>query len=328
MPLNINLDTTSGLKFQQPNIPPGRTSMEGLAAGLGPMLQQVPSLMLQYQNLKQQRELADLDHQLAVEDRKQKLELRRDMLQNPQKYGGFYMDVNGVPQFVALPEGYKPAPIPSAKKPSENETINVPKSEFLREPEKFKNAGKLKIVDDTGVNKGPEGKKQLPTAEVRTMTEGASVLRMLPNIGDLIEKNQDIMGPVKGRIGSKNPYNTRAQSTQAEIRATSQAFGRFMEAGVLRKEDEEKYYKMFPQLSDKPEIARNKLESVTKILARQYNDKKNSLSESGYDASGLLDIGGGNETSDMITVSNGVETFQVPESDLAEAQAEGFQVVQ
>jgi hypothetical protein len=69
MPLNVNLDTTTGLKFQQPNIQPGRTAMEGLAAGI----QQFPSLMLQYQQLKQQRQLADLDHKLAVEDRNQRL---------------------------------------------------------------------------------------------------------------------------------------------------------------------------------------------------------------------------------------------------------------
>lgn len=73
MPLNINLDTTTGLKFQQPNIQPGRTAMEGLAAGISPMLQQIPSLMMQYQQLKRQKELDGLNHDVTKQELANKL---------------------------------------------------------------------------------------------------------------------------------------------------------------------------------------------------------------------------------------------------------------
>lgn len=114
MPLNVNLDTTTGLKFQQPNIPPGRTAMEGLASGLGPMLQQVPSLMLQYQQLKQQRQINDKEHELKLKA----LDMRQKMMENPQQYGGYIMDSNGTPQFMPLPAGFKPANMPQA--PAQN----------------------------------------------------------------------------------------------------------------------------------------------------------------------------------------------------------------
>lgn len=72
MPLNLNVDTTTGLKFQQPNFNPNEYKMQQNAQ-LMEAFRQAPSLMLQYQQLKQQRELAGLDHQLAVEDRNQRL---------------------------------------------------------------------------------------------------------------------------------------------------------------------------------------------------------------------------------------------------------------
>ena len=167
---------------------------------------------------------------------------------------------------------------------------NVPKSEFLKNPGKWANTPGLKVVDDTGLASGDDGKKQLPPAEVRTMTEGASVARMLPEVEKLIDENQDMFGPIEGGVRKINKYDKRAQALDAKIRAVSQAFGRFMEGGVLRKEDEEKYYKMFPQLNDLPEVAREKRAFVSQMLGQQYSDKKNALGASGHDVSGLLDL--------------------------------------
>ncbi len=122
------------------------------------------------------------------------------------------------------------------------------------------------------------------------MNEGAAVSRLLPEIGKTIEENQDLFGPVKGRVGGSNPYNTRAQTVDAKIRAASQAFGRFMEGGVLRKEDEEKYRKMFPGLSDKKDVAVGKLSVVSAQLNQKYASDKKALGESGYDVRGLQDL--------------------------------------
>lgn len=321
MPLNINLDTTTGLKFQQPNIPPGRTAMEGLAAGLGPVLQQVPSLMMQYQQLKQQRQLADANHQVALgelerraqEDKytqaanrvKSQLELlglgRSQVSVSPTgektEFPGVTgwevtIDENGLPSLIRTGDsGTTVAPGVSRVIGSPGQAaINVPKSEFIKDPEKFKNAPGLKIVDDMGMDANSSGKKQLPPDKVMAMTDGASVLRMLPDLSTVIEDNKDMFGPIKGRIKKANVYDVEGQSLDAKIRAMSQAFGRFMEGGVLRKEDEIKYYKMFPQLSDNPEVAKNKLKNVSDILARQYEDKKKTLNDSNFDVSGLLDM--------------------------------------
>lgn len=129
--------------------------------------------------------------------------------------------------------------------------------------------------------------KPLPADKVLSVNEGNNIPRMLEDIDQTVSGNKDMFGPVAGRLASINPYNERAQSMDAQMRATSQAFGRLMEGGVLRKEDEEKYRKMFPQLSDTPQVAANKLQIVKRLMAQKQNADVNALRTSGYDVSGV-----------------------------------------
>ncbi len=129
--------------------------------------------------------------------------------------------------------------------------------------------------------------KILPASSVLALNEGQSVARMLPDVEKAIQSNSSIMGPVGGRVRGANPYDTNAQTTDAQFRAASQSFGRFMEGGVLRKEDEEKYRKMFPQFSDKPDVAKNKLSIVRRLLASKYESDRTTMGKSGYDVSGF-----------------------------------------
>lgn len=135
-------------------------------------------------------------------------------------------------------------------------------------------------------NNNAEG-KILPANTVMSLNEGQAVARMLPDVEQAIKANASIMGPVAGRARSANPYDTNAQTVDAQFRAASQSFGRFMEGGVLRKEDEDKYRKMFPQFSDKPDVAKNKLSIVRRLLASKYESDRTVMGKSGYDVTGL-----------------------------------------
>lgn len=129
--------------------------------------------------------------------------------------------------------------------------------------------------------------KMLPPATVLALNEGKTVARMLPDVENAIKQMEGKYGPVTGRIGAANAYDTEAQTFNARMRTASQAFGRFMEGGVLRKEDEIKYEKMFPQISDTDEVKKNKLQIVRRMLAEKYEDDRKTLGESGYDVSGF-----------------------------------------
>lgn len=135
-----------------------------------------------------------------------------------------------------------------------------------------------------------KGMKLAPD-KVLSVQQGAQIPQQLKDIEKTIEVNKGIFGPIQGMISSSNPYDKTAQTVDAQMRASAQSFGRYMEGGVLRKEDEEKYRKMFPSLSDTPAVAKNKLDIVNKLLVDKQNADVKALKTQGYDVSGfgLLD---------------------------------------
>ena len=48
-------------------------------------------------------------------------------------------------------------------------------------------------------------------------------------------------------------------------------------------EDEEKYRRMFPQISDQDDVKLNKLTVIRRILAQKFEDDRKTLGKAGYD---------------------------------------------
>jgi hypothetical protein len=134
---------------------------------------------------------------------------------------------------------------------------------------------------------------KLPPDKVLLVQQGAQIPNQLADLDVTLKNNEKLFGPGVGRVGAANPYDTQAQTIDAQMRASAQAFGRYMEGGVLRKEDEDKYRKMFPQLTDTPEVARNKLAIVNRLLTQKQNADVSALKSQGYDvrAFGMLPEG-------------------------------------
>lgn len=128
---------------------------------------------------------------------------------------------------------------------------------------------------------------RLPPDKVLNVNEGNVIPQQLSDVRKTLEANQDSFGPVMGRLNSLNPYDEKSSTIDAQMRAAAQSFGKYMEGGVLRKEDEDKYRKMFPSLSDTPEVARNKLAIVDRLLSSRQGSNVAALKTSGYDVSGV-----------------------------------------
>lgn len=190
--------------------------------------------------------------------------------------------------------------------------------------------------------------QRLPPDKVLNVNEGNVIPQQLSDVRKTLESNQDSFGPVMGRLNSLNPYDEKSSTIDAQMRAAAQSFGKYMEGGVLRKEDEDKYRKMFPSLSDTPEVARNKLAIVDRLLSSRQGSNIAALKTSGYDVSGvdqglsvpdapgILTLGkpGGSGLipeahagGGRVVVSNGKETHSIELSDLPDAMKDGFQVV-
>lgn len=129
--------------------------------------------------------------------------------------------------------------------------------------------------------------KQLPTSAAKNVSEGLGIPKLLGELGQAMDKHKNIMGPVVGRAYGYNPWSDIAQGFQSQIRTTAQLVGKFMEGGVLRKEDEAKYADMLPNMKDTYESAVKKMQIVKKMLLDKVQNEINAYQATGYDVSGL-----------------------------------------
>lgn len=129
------------------------------------------------------------------------------------------------------------------------------------------------------------GKERLSQSTTLNVQQGAQLPGILKDLEKTIAQNKESFGPFEGRIRALDPYDTKAQAINSQMRAQSQAFGRYMEGGVLRKEDEEKYRKMFPQMSDTPDVAQAKLQNVQRLMDQKLRGDISALRDTGYDIS-------------------------------------------
>lgn len=124
--------------------------------------------------------------------------------------------------------------------------------------------------------------KLLPEISVQKISDFDSSLKELRDMEGNISSYASAMGPVRGRLGAVNPYNIKAQEFQADLDRARQVIGKAVEGGVLRKEDEEKYKKMLPSLSDTPETALYKMQQFNNKMSEQRNNYLGNMKKAGF----------------------------------------------
>lgn len=152
-----------------------------------------------------------------------------------------------------------------------------------------------RLKDQREREKDKEGKagKQLSENTVLKVNEGNAIPEILQDVEKTIENNKGLFGLSAyyqgsglGRITGARDYED-VKTIDSQMRASSQAFGKFMEGGVLRKEDEDKYRKMFPNTTDTPQVAKNKLSIVQRLLIQKQKSNLDALKNQGFDVTGL-----------------------------------------
>lgn len=76
-----------------------------------------------------------------------------------------------------------------------------------------------------------------------------------------------------------------AKTRQGQIALVKQIIGKGLEGGVLRAEDEKKYAKILPTISDPPEVAKNKIKGLQQTLQDKQTALLESLEDANYDTS-------------------------------------------
>lgn len=131
---------------------------------------------------------------------------------------------------------------------------------------------------------GGSGGKAITSATALNLADSQAALDMLDSLEGAVSSQSGLFGPIKGFFGSINPYATETQDVQSTINATKQIVGKYLEGGVLRMEDEKKYEKILPKLTDTPAVAAAKLGNVRSLVSSKINAQNETLQAAGFNS--------------------------------------------
>ena len=98
---------------------------------------------------------------------------------------------------------------------------------------------------------------------------------ILPSIG----------GAMPDAVTNATGFGVGAKQRQGVINLVKQIIGKGLEGGVLRKEDESKYEKILPTLSDHPDVVQAKIRNLTHTLEQKRSTRLDALEDAGYNVS-------------------------------------------
>ena len=160
-------------------------------------------------------------------------------------------------------------------------------AQALQNSKELKQTPGAKPIDTTGAKDTPL--IRLKPNELLKYGGGRDAVTAMNDLDEemKLDQNKNLFGPIKGTIGGLNKYDEPAQKFQSNLKAKAQMIGKFMESGVLRKEDEIKYQKMLPQLDDQYDVALGKNAQVRRMLENKHRADISALKAQHYDTSGL-----------------------------------------
>lgn len=142
---------------------------------------------------------------------------------------------------------------------------------------------RLNIQDKLGMAKA--GKVNaghiLPKTATDDFRDFEMATKMLPDLGKRITASSKDMGPATG-FGALMPYNAAQRDLKAEFDTMKQLFGKTLEGGVLRKEDEAKYAYILPNIYDLPGVALKKVDRLNKYFSDKMNNSITAYDRAGY----------------------------------------------
>lgn len=100
-------------------------------------------------------------------------------------------------------------------------------------------------------------------------------------------------------------WGADAKQKQAVIDRVKQVIGKTLEGGVLRKEDEIKYGKILPTISDPPELVTSKLAGLQEAITKRQQRKVDALADAGYDVEKFRARGSVSAVPDLNGVKDG-----------------------
>lgn len=154
---------------------------------------------------------------------------------------------------------------------------------------------KAQLAIEQSFQKAGAGKgKAIPASQAVPLSDYDAAISVMDEVDSELKNNSNVFSPIKGRLSALNPYDTQAQTTQAIVNRAAQVVGKALEGGVLRKEDEEKYRKQLPQITDTLAVAKGKAEKIKQMLIKNRKQKVDALKKAGYNPE-MIDFSNGTQ---------------------------------
>lgn len=135
------------------------------------------------------------------------------------------------------------------------------------------------------------GEATTTAAGKQAEADAVAALDQLGRMEQSVDSQSELFGPIRGTIAGTTPLGgIETKSLNAEIFLAKQIIGKFLEGGVLRKEDEDKYRKILPLTTDQLPVAKAKLAALKEELTNRLERYR----QSGYAGYGTE---GGSSTS-------------------------------
>lgn len=161
-----------------------------------------------------------------------------------------------------------------------------------------------------------EDGRGVTSATAMSLGESEAAMTFLQGLDDLVKdkKSDNAFSPIEGQLRAQNPWDTEVLGVQAQINATKQIVGKYLEGGVLRAEDEKKYEKILPKIGDTKAVAEYKVGQVRKLVEERKESQIKSLEGTGFNVAGLKE--------------DGTETLQTPQTVQSSQDDQAYQWLQ
>lgn len=136
-------------------------------------------------------------------------------------------------------------------------------------------------------NQAGGGGRPLTDTQAKLISEGNQLSLSLQPLYSLVQNQSNLFGPVAGRIGGANPFNTAATTAKSQLKTAAQLIGSYLEQGKLTDADVPKYEAILPQLTDTPAVAKNKLDNIGRLIEQKKQQYLQDFGSAGYNTSGF-----------------------------------------
>lgn len=134
----------------------------------------------------------------------------------------------------------------------------------------------------TAQTKSKQGGKTLSNSQAAQFGEADNALDLIKDRQAAAEGTDQLGGPIKGRIMGNMPYAAQTKNFKADLDLSRQLIGKYLEGGVLRKEDENKYKDILPTVNDLPSVVAHKWAELYKRVEAKRTAHAKAFQKLGY----------------------------------------------